>query len=33
MNYMINYEKDVQTKFDRNEKLLRAKTAKIDGNF
>lgn len=29
MNYMINYEKDIQTKLDRNEKLLRAKTAQI----
>lgn len=29
MNYMINYEKDIQIKFDRNEKLLRAKTEQI----
>lgn len=29
MNYMINYEKDIQIKLDRNEKLLRAKTEQI----
>lgn len=29
MDYTINYEKDIQTKLDRNEKLLRAKTAQI----
>lgn len=29
MDYMINYEKDIQTKLDRNEKLLRAKTEQI----
>ena len=29
MNYTINYEKDIQTKLDRNEKLLQAKTAQI----
>lgn len=29
MDYTISYESDVQTKFDRNEKLLLAKTAQI----
>ena len=29
MDYTISYEKDIQTKLDRNEKLLRAKTAQI----
>ena len=29
MDYMTNYEKDIQTKLDRNEKLLRAKTEQI----
>lgn len=29
MDYTINYEKDIQTKLDRNEKLLRAKTEQI----
>ena len=29
MNYTINYEKDIQTKLDRNEKLLQAKTKQI----
>ena len=29
MDYTINYEKDIQTKLDRNERLLRAKTAQI----
>lgn len=29
MNYTISYESDVQTKLDRNEKLLRIKTAQI----
>ena len=29
MDYTINYEKDIQAKLDRNEKLLRAKTAQI----
>lgn len=29
MNYTINYEKYIQTKLDRNEKLLRAKTEQI----
>lgn len=29
MDYTTNYEKDIQTKFDRNEKLLRAKTKQI----
>ena len=29
MDYTINYEKDIQIKLDRNEKLLRAKTEQI----
>ena len=29
MDYTINYEKDIQTKLDRNEKMLRAKTEQI----
>lgn len=29
MDYMTNYEKDIQIKFDRNEKLLRAKAEQI----
>ena len=29
MDYTINYEKDIQTKLDRNEKLLQAKTEQI----
>lgn len=29
MDYTISYESDIQTKLDRNEKLLRAKTAQI----
>ena len=29
MDYTISYEKDIQTKLDRNEKLLRAKTEQI----
>lgn len=29
MDYTISYEKDIQTKLDRNEKLLRAKAAQI----
>lgn len=29
MDYTINYEKDIQTKLDRNEKLIRAKTEQI----
>lgn len=29
MDYTINYEKDIQTKLDKNEKLLRAKTEQI----
>lgn len=29
MNYTISYESDIQTKLDRNEKLLRAKTEQI----
>lgn len=29
MDYMTNYEKDIQIKLDRNEKLLRAKTEQI----
>ena len=29
MDYTINYEKDIQTKLDRNEKLLQAKTKQI----
>lgn len=29
MDYMINYEKDIQAKLDRNEKLLRDKAAQI----
>ena len=29
MDYTINYEKDIQTKLDRNEKLLRDKAAQI----
>lgn len=29
MDYTISYEKDIQIKLDRNEKLLRAKTAQI----
>ncbi len=29
MNYTISYEKNIQTKLDRNEKLLRAKTEQI----
>lgn len=29
MNYTISYEKDIQTKLDRNEKLLQAKTEQI----
>ena len=29
MDYTISYEKDIQTKLDRNEKLIRAKTEQI----
>lgn len=29
MDYTISYEKDIRTKLDRNEKLLRAKTEQI----
>lgn len=29
MDYTISYEKDIQTRLDRNEKLLRSKTAQI----
>lgn len=29
MDYTINYEKDIQAKLDRNEKLLRDKAAQI----
>lgn len=29
MDYTINYEKDIQTKLDKNEKLLQTKTAQI----
>lgn len=29
MEYMTNYEKDIQTKLDKNEKLLQTKTKQI----